>query len=243
MTGPEKNWHENQEKDEGGKRFDQGKARFDLMPALALHEIALVYDFENNKIPCYDKIPADVLTEIADIFTFGCIKYSAHNWRQGMSWSRCFGPLERHLNKFWLRYDGDVDSKKHHLAHAAWNCIALIEYEYCKLGEDDRIKYPPEIYEMADVCDMYKKPSMGYTWSEYYRRASYYAWRFWYGESINNKSKIHNLAYCAYYCFELMKFDINKIGKDDGPKSNLVSVSSSDVSQYMQSVLDSRRNK
>lgn len=94
-------------------RFDSGKPRYDLIPPAAFHEIMLVY-------------------------TYGCKKYDPDNWWKGMKWRKVIGPMLRHIFK-WLRGQKyDKESGLHHLAHAAWNAIALYQYELCKLGEDDR---------------------------------------------------------------------------------------------------------
>lgn len=100
-----------------GARFNQGKIRFDLIPTSSLEWLAKVY-------------------------TYGTIKYSELNWWKGFSWRKdTFGCVLRHLYK-WLRGEKyDDESGIHHLAHAAWNCFALIEFEENNIGIDDRIPY------------------------------------------------------------------------------------------------------
>lgn len=96
-----------------GVKFDQGKARYDLVPAHALDELVKVY-------------------------TFGAKKYSDRNWEKGMSWTRCFAALMRH-SWAWLRGEThDPESGLHHMAHAAFTCLALVEYARTKKGQDDR---------------------------------------------------------------------------------------------------------
>ena len=102
-------------KQQAGKRFDHGKARYDL-------------------------IPGDALYELAKVCTYGASKYDDQNWRKGMSWSRCFGPLMRHAWAFWRGESIDKESGCHHLAMAAWNCLALIVYEKTHPKHDDRVK-------------------------------------------------------------------------------------------------------
>lgn len=98
-------------------RFNTGKVRHDLIPPTALEEIAKVY-------------------------TYGTEKYSDNNWWKAFNWRKdTFGCITRHINK-WLRGEKrDDESGLHHLAHAAWNCIALYEFERNNLGKDDRIPY------------------------------------------------------------------------------------------------------
>jgi hypothetical protein len=98
-------------------RFNEGKVRHDLMPPVSLDEIAKVY-------------------------TYGTLKYSDDNWWKAFRWRKdTYGCIQRHLNK-WIRGEKkDDESGLHHLAHAAWNCIALMEFERNNIGHDDRVPY------------------------------------------------------------------------------------------------------
>jgi hypothetical protein len=98
-----------------GKKDDQGKLRYDLIPPVALEELVKIY-------------------------THGAAKYGDHNWEKGLSWSRVFGAIMRHLWAFWKGEDYDPESELSHVAHAAWGCFTLLTYmkEHRKL--DDRSK-------------------------------------------------------------------------------------------------------
>ena len=102
-------------KDEPGKRYDNGKPRYDLIPPEALEELAKLYEM-------------------------GARKYSDRNWEKGMSWSRCFGPLMRHAWAYWRGEDTDPESGLPHMVHVAWNALALVHFgkfkQYAKY--DDR---------------------------------------------------------------------------------------------------------
>ena len=100
----------------GGARFDQGKTRVDL-------------------------IPAEVLLRLGEIYRMGAEKYDASNWRKGMKWSKVYGPLLRHLFKFWIGKERhDPESGMPHIDHVVWNAVALALYserpEYAQF--DDR---------------------------------------------------------------------------------------------------------
>lgn len=109
------------EKKEEGQRFDEGKIRHELMPAYAINELAKAY-------------------------TMGALKYSPHNWRKGMKWSRVIDSLKRHLNAIERGedYDGTKGVMKEgksgllHAAHVAWNAITLLEYYHIYPQGDDR---------------------------------------------------------------------------------------------------------
>jgi nucleoside 2-deoxyribosyltransferase len=101
------------EKTKEGVKFDQGKERYDLIPGYALNELAKIY-------------------------TYGTQKYDDNNWRKGMKWGRLFGAMMRHAWKFWRGESIDSESGLHHLAHAAWQCFALMDYEKTHPELDDR---------------------------------------------------------------------------------------------------------
>ena len=117
---------EEEEKQMGQKtagRFSAGKIRHDLVAPWALDQLAKVY-------------------------TYGTIKYNDDNWWKGLRWKRdVFGCVLRHVWKWFRGEQCDDESGLHHLAHAAWNCMALMEYERNRIGIDDRVPY---VLDMMD---------------------------------------------------------------------------------------------
>lgn len=98
-----------------GKKFDDDKTRYDLLPP-------------------------EFLEGTAQILTFGASKYGERNWEIGMAWGRPFGALMRHMWAWWRGEGKDRETGKSHLWHAAC-CIAfLIAYEERGIGTDDRPK-------------------------------------------------------------------------------------------------------
>lgn len=101
--------------------------------------------------PRMSLLSAYALEEIAQIATFGAKKYDDHNWRGGFKWSRLLDAAERHISERKKGNLLDVDpdcisckennclnhSGRSHLAAAAWNLMALIEFELNNVGEDD----------------------------------------------------------------------------------------------------------
>lgn len=95
-----------------GLRYDAGKLRLDL-------------------------IPPEWIEALGAVLTAGAAKYADRNWELGMKWSKCHGPMMRHIVK-WLKGErDDPETKCRHLAHVAWNALALMVYEMRGLGEDD----------------------------------------------------------------------------------------------------------
>lgn len=107
-----------------GVKFDDAKARFDL-------------------------IPPELLFAVADILSFGAAKYGDRNWEKGMDWGRCFAAMMRHMWAWWgakgptpknfLLGDLDDETEKSHLWHAACCLSFLIAFEERGVGTDNRL--------------------------------------------------------------------------------------------------------
>ncbi len=105
------------EKDQDANKFDADKVQLELIPPEALYEIGKV-------------------------LTFGAKKYDAHNWRQGMKWTRLIGACLRHIFSWLspLESDTDPESGLNHLAHAGCCIVMLLSYQQGGESEDDRYK-------------------------------------------------------------------------------------------------------
>jgi hypothetical protein len=96
-----------------GDKFDDGKPRLDLVP--------------------YSTIQA-----LARVLGFGAKKYGDWNWTKGLSWSRPFSALLRHLWAWFWGEDIDPESKLHHLDHVLANACFLRHYTEHNIGTDNR---------------------------------------------------------------------------------------------------------
>lgn len=104
------NWREDVQ---GGVKFDQDKARYDL-------------------------IPPEIEEALARVLTYGAAKYSERNWELGMKWGRPYAAMRRHMGAWWAGQDLDPETGMSHLWHAAC-CIAfLVAFEARGTGTDDR---------------------------------------------------------------------------------------------------------
>lgn len=101
--------------DGGGKRFNNGKLRYDLVQPKA-HE------------------------DMVEVLTDGAMKYTERNWERGMSWTTVLQSLKRHIAAFEKGEDFDPESGKLHMAHAACNVHFLNAYYYIYPQGDDRPK-------------------------------------------------------------------------------------------------------
>lgn len=109
-------------------KFDGGKARYDLIPWDAIHELAILY-------------------------TIGARKYADNNWLRGFRWMRTVSALMRHLSAWIMakvRGEDGIDydnadlyyelglKPQSHLVAVVWNAIALLTFELRSIGTDDR---------------------------------------------------------------------------------------------------------
>ena len=80
-----------------------------------------------------DLLPSGALKEIAKVLKEGSLKYSAHNWRKGLSYRDTYNHLSNHLLN-WIE-GGSIEE----LSHAACNILFLLEFSI-----------HPELYENLD---------------------------------------------------------------------------------------------
>lgn len=95
-----------------GKKFDQIKPRTDLLPI-------------------------EPLIQASRVFGHGAAKYGAHNWRKGLTTTRLYAALLRHLFA-WMAGEDFDKSGEPHLAHALCELLMLIQTLYDKPELDDR---------------------------------------------------------------------------------------------------------
>lgn len=72
----------------------------------------------------YDLITPIGLRRLAETYAEGAARHGERNWELGMPASALVNHALRHVN-MWLTGDDTED----HLAHAAWNLMALMHFE------------------------------------------------------------------------------------------------------------------
>ena len=90
------------------------------------------------KIARYDLIPAAPLYELACLYGVGALKYDERNFEAGYEWSKSFGAMQRHAWLFWNGEDIDPETGCHHLASVVWNAMALMLFTQTHTELDDR---------------------------------------------------------------------------------------------------------
>lgn len=98
---------------EQGLRFNTGKLRYDLLEPYAIEELV-------------------------KIFTKGAEKYAPNNWLKGLPWMDVVASLERHLSQFKKGEDRDQETQLLHMAHVAWNAMAIVSYYKYRPEFDNR---------------------------------------------------------------------------------------------------------
>jgi len=94
--------------------------------------------FDQGK-PAFGLLAPELLFGVSEILEYGANKYAARNWEKGISYTRVFGGLMRHLWAWWGGEINDPETGKPHLWHAGCGLMFLIAYEARGMKEyDDR---------------------------------------------------------------------------------------------------------
>lgn len=104
-----------------------------------ISNIALKFDKDKPRV---DLLPAVALEEIAKVLTFGSVKYDSWNWTKGFQWSRLLGAALRHLLAYMRGEDVDKESGLSHLSHLGCCVMFLIWHEKFRKDLDDRFVDP-----------------------------------------------------------------------------------------------------
>jgi len=109
-----------------GKKDDQGKLRYDLVPVSA---------FES----------------VAQCMTFGANKYGDNNW-QGVSADRYYAAAMRHLLSWKKGEINDPESGFNHLKHVLTNIVFLLEKTENKSEVNRVISFQDEYQTIHEIC-------------------------------------------------------------------------------------------
>lgn len=93
--------------------------------------------YDQGKDP-WHLLPTDAVRAIVKVLGFGAQKYQERNWEKGMSWSRVYSALLRHLVSWYEGEKSDPETGYSHLWHAGCCILFLIAYELRGVGTDDR---------------------------------------------------------------------------------------------------------
>ena len=90
--------------------------------------------------PRTDLIPPLALLEIAKVLTYGASKYEVGNWKkEGVTYNRYYAACMRHMLQWQSGEDLDSETSISHIAHAASSLLFLLALIlFRKDGLDDR---------------------------------------------------------------------------------------------------------
>ena len=85
-------------------------------------------DIKDDKL-MWDLLPLQLIKKIVEVYHFGAKKYGPNTWQNlENGYNRYKAALFRHLTAFEEGEIYDKESKLPHLAHMAWNAIALLHF-------------------------------------------------------------------------------------------------------------------
>jgi len=100
---------------------------------------------KGSKMARFDLIPAEAMRQLALVYGGGAQKYEDNNWRKGYAWGLSVAALQRHLNAWLQGEDNDPEVSDlagepvSHLANVMWHCCTLITFLNEGLGTNDII--------------------------------------------------------------------------------------------------------
>lgn len=94
------------------QRFDSGAVRSGTVAG------------QGKKTVRYDLVSPIGLRRLAETYAEGAEKYCAHNWEHGIPVSNLLNHAQAHINEFLAG-----DTSEDHMAHAAWNLLAVMHFE------------------------------------------------------------------------------------------------------------------
>jgi hypothetical protein len=87
----------------------------------------------------WDLLPLSLIKEVVKVFHFGARKYSPNSWQNlEDGYSRYKAAMFRHIEAFESGQPLDSESGLPHLAHAAWNALAMLHFSIHKGKQKDR---------------------------------------------------------------------------------------------------------
>lgn len=93
-----------------------------------MEEEGIKNDFRDDKLR-WDLLPLDVIEKVVEIYTFGAKKYKENSWQNlPDGYRRYKAALFRHITAYEKGEVYDSESGCMHLAHAAWNAIAMLYF-------------------------------------------------------------------------------------------------------------------
>jgi 5'-nucleotidase len=88
----------------------------------------------------YDLIPYGALHQLAEHYGRGAEKYDDWQWRKGYEWGKSYAALQRHAQAYWNGEDNDAETGSNHMAAVAWHAFTLLTFHDEFPEFDDRYR-------------------------------------------------------------------------------------------------------
>lgn len=89
-------------------------------------------DKKENKLR-WELLPLNLIEKIVEVYHFGASKYAPNTWQElPNGYERYKAAFFRHLTAYEKGETHDSESGLHHLAHCAWNAIAMLHFSLKK---------------------------------------------------------------------------------------------------------------
>lgn len=99
----------------------------------------------DGKKPDMSLIPVAASVEEAGVWTAGKEKYGAHNWHNGIAYSRILAAMERHLMLLKAGITFDYETLRHHAGSIRCGSGMIIQFDLEQRTDlDDRMKMSDE---------------------------------------------------------------------------------------------------
>lgn len=77
----------------------------------------------------WDLLPLDLVEKVVEVFHYGAKKYAPNSWQNlENGFDRYKAAFFRHLVAFEKGQVTDTESGLNHMAHAAWNALAMLHF-------------------------------------------------------------------------------------------------------------------
>jgi hypothetical protein len=125
-------------------------------PLISNEEADKSLRFNSSKVEQHT-LPSLGVIETCKVSMVGAAKYAPNNWRKPSNVSEYLNAMFRHLQKYQYGEDVDKETKCLHLAHIAWNTLALIEKTLTNSVEDDRYKIDLDLDDVLKLNEEQKE--------------------------------------------------------------------------------------
>lgn len=107
-------------------------------------------DIKDDKLR-WELLPLPLIEKVVEVYHFGTKKYAPNTWQNLPDGeSRYKAALLRHLTAYEKGETKDPESGLNHLAHAAWNALAML---YCATMKEKNVE------QNGDACNIPMKGS------------------------------------------------------------------------------------